>query len=698
MPEPYSKELWDTFFREYFHDQILELANSFPDKQALVIPYTLLEDSWVSLTKGHEAINFFINHPDIALSDAHNALHSYVIGIEEPKDWETAAIKITGFQVTAIRDIRHNDIEKFISVTGTILRKTEVRFRIIDAAFKCRHCGDITRIPQVEGKFIEPSVCENDDCGRKGQFKLVREECAWADARKIRLQETFDQIIDSEQSLSALDVMQLGDVECPPLGSIVTASGILRGIQATTEGVKSSDFYPILAVLNLEVQDKEKTIDLTQDEILEMEEMAKDENIINRLVASIVPSVRGHEQIKEACLCSMVSPDNFLLPDGRKLRGYCHVMLVGDPSVAKSTMMQGMLGLVPRAQYAAGRAASTKGLTVSVTKDKGGWGEGGWVAEAGMLVLADRALAFVDELNMFEKEEQADLNTVLEHAIIPVHKAGIHRNYNARCPIIAGLNPKYGRFDRYEPLAKQVNVPPATLSRFDLIFMMLDEPSKQDTITTRHITTLWRKTTEVHQSEFRNIEELSIAWGKDAYTPELSIDMLRKWIAFAKKIKVRITRECEDAIYDFFIAIRLATIDNKEAGIPIVWRTLDGMMRLLICQTRLRLSKITGMRDVERVKNLVQESFKVMIDPATGEMDSDIINIGMSKSQRDRIKIFVEIIRTLQEERQGAAPLEDIILRAEETGIKKETAEDMLNKLKSAGDICEVSTDRYRVT
>lgn len=694
---PYSKELWTEFYGRYMHDEILELANNFPDRKALTIPYTLLQDSWINLTNGYDAINYFINHPDIVIIDAKRALHSYIIGIEPPKDWDTAEVKIIGYPLTTIRDLRHNHIEKFVSVTGTIMRKTEVRFRIVTAAFECKRCGHITNLIQVDGRFAKPFECENDICGRKGPFKLVKDQCVWADTRKIRIQETFDQIINGEQSLSALDVVQVWDVECPPLGSIVTASGILRGIQVTKDGEETSDFYPILDVNNIEVHDKEKTIDLRPEEITEIEKMAKDEHIIDRLVASIVPSVRGHLIIKEGCLCSIVSPNNYLLPDGRKLRGYCHIMLCGDPSVAKSVMMQGMLGLVPRAQYAAGKAASTKGLTVSVTKDKGGWGDGAWVAEAGMLVLADLALAFVDELDKFEKEEQRDLNTVLEHAIVPVHKAGIHRNYNARCPVIAGLNPKFGRFDMYSPLAKQVNVPPDTLSRFDLIFMMLDVPSDQDKKTTRHITTLWRKTTEVHQRDFKDIEEISVVWGQDAYTPEIPIDTLRKWIAYAKKIRVRITKECEDSIYDFFIAIRLAQINDREAGIPVVWRTLDGMMRLLICETRLRLGRITEMRDVERVKTLVQESFKVMIDPDTGKMDSDIINVGMGKSQRDRIKIIRSIIWEMQDESNGAVSLDDIIAKAEDSGLKKEFVEDMLKKLKSAGEIIEPSNNRFRV-
>jgi len=373
-------------------------------------------------------------------------------------------------------------------------------------------------------------------------------------------------------------------------------------------------------------------------------------------------------------------------------------MLCGDPGVAKSVLLMAMCGNVPRAQYAAGRSASSKGLTVSVTKDKGGWGEGAWVAEAGMLVLADRAFAVIDELDKFEKEEQRDLNTVLEHGIVPVRKAGINRDYFARVPIVASLNPKYGRFDLYEPIPKQVNVPPDTLSRFDLIFTMFDIPNKDDELTADHITNLWQKATEVHQKEFESINALTKSWGKDKYVPEISLDMMRKWIHEAKKIKVRITLECRRSLNDYFMEIRLSQSGDKDAAIPIAWRTLDGMMRLLICETRLRHGTVTEMRDVERVKALVQESLKVMIDPATGKLDSDIISVGMGKSQRDRIQVLKEVIRELQEEMGSAVSLRDIVEKAVEAGMKKNDIEDLLMKLKSTGDLLEASNERYRVT
>ena len=696
----YSKDFWNILFKRYYKNEIIDLGTKFTKNGTLKIEFPNLKQVWGSIGETTTSgIEFLVNNPDQVLKDANDTLHKFSLPVDRPKGWsEKAHVEISGVEpVLAIRDIRHEHLGKFVAIKGTILRKTEVRYKPIKAAFECQRCTHITYLIQPDGELVKPFECENDVCGRKGPFNFLQGESVWADKRKIRMQETSDQIIGGEQSLSVLDAIMYNNVECPPLGSRVTVSGILQGVQTVIAGIKSSDFYPILMVNNIEAQDHETTVEPTLQELKEMEEMAKDRNIIECLVASTVPSVRGHEIIKEAVLCSQVSPESLLLPDGRTLRGPSHVMLCGDPGVAKSVLLMAMCGNVPRAQYAAGRSASSKGLTVAVTKDKGGWGEGAWVAEAGMLVLADRAFAVIDELDKFEKEEQRDLNTVLEHGIVPLRKAGINRDYFARVPIVASLNPKYGRFDQYEPIPKQVNVPPDTLSRFDLIFMMFDIPNKDDALTADHITNLWQKATEVHQKEFEGMKALTKSWGSDKYVPEISLDMMRKWIYVAKKIQVRITSECRRSLNDYFMEIRLSQSGDADAAIPIAWRTLDGMMRLVICETRLRHGKVTEMRDVERVKALVKESFKVMIDPETGKLDADIISVGMGKSQRDRIKIMKEIIRELQGELDGAVPLAEILEKAVESGIKEDAVEDMLKKLKTDGEVIEASNRRFRI-
>ncbi len=681
----YSKEFWKILFDNYFHDEIIDLADNFPKKSSLVVPFESIKYCW-----GHRgenstsAVEYLLNNPDQAFRDADEALHGFNLPNDPGEGWEKARVEISGLEPVAIRDLRHEHLEKLVSIKGTILRKTDVKFSILNAAFKCARCDHVTNILQTDGALVKPFECENDVCGRKGPFKLLAGKSEWTDKRKIRLQETFDQIIEGEQSLSVLDAVMYGDVDCPPLGSTVTVSGILRGVQTVLSGVEQPDFYPVLEVNHIEMQEDNQAIEITQKDLEEMKKLREEPNIIERLVASTAPSIKGYQAIKEACICSAVSPDNFVLPDGRELRGYSHTMVCGDPSTGKSMIMQALQKLVPRAQYAAGKGATAKGLTVSVTKDK--WSEGAWVAEAGMLVLADRALAIIDEMDKYEPEEQQELNSALAHGKIPIHKAGINREFYTRCPVIAGLNPKNGRFDEHETIPRQVNVPPDTLSRFDTVFIIQDKPKESDRGIAKHILKLWVKVSRKYAENYSNVKEIMKNWGKDEFAPDISMDLMRKWIARAKTIPVEVTPECAMVLEDFFMTIRMQGDDNR---VPIVFRNLDGMVRLLIAEARLRHGKKTEMRDVQRVMALVTESLKAITDPETGKLDADIILSGMSKSQKERMEKIREAMISLKAE----ATIEAI---SRETGIPAERLEDEIDRLKRDGSVIELSRGVFR--
>lgn len=684
--EKYSEKLWEILFKDYYYDEIIDLARVFPGKRSLVIKYEQLAMCWGHRGKtSTSAVETLIKEPERVLRDAWEALHGLSLPVA-PEGWGEVKVEISGFKPEiAIRDIRHDHLNTFVSVTGTVLRKTDVKFNMIRACYKCQRCGEKTFVEQqIDGPLIEPFECQNDACGRKGPFKLLQTESEWVNKRKIRIQETFDQITEGEQTLSALDAILIGNVNCPPLGSTITASGILHGVQTIYSGQKLPDFYPVLSVNHIDVHDAEKAVVITEEDLKEMKRLAQDENIIRKLVASTAPSIKGYEAIKEACLCSTVSPDNFSLPDGRELRGHSHIMICGDPSTGKTMIMKAVQNLVPRAQYAAGRGASAKGLTVSVTRDR--WSEGAWVAEAGMLVLADKALALIDEMDKYEPEEQQELNSALELGRIPINKAGINREFYARCPVIGGLNPKYGRFDKYEQILKQVNVPADTLSRYDLVFIIYDAPKEGDRKIAKHILTLWVKASKKY-AYHNDVKEILAGWGRDEYAPEISIDMMRKWIAHAKTISVEVTPECAAVIEDFFMTIRM---QGEEGRVPIVFRNLDGMVRLLISETRLRHGKITEMRDVQRVIALVTESFKAIVDPTTGMLDADIVLTGISKSQRDRIESIRSALISTEE---GVATIDEI---SSITNIPRERLEEELAILKTKGDVIEPGKGKYR--
>ncbi len=693
----YSPSFWSILYEKTYHDQIIDFAEIFPSKLRLQINYTDLKNCWGRLGRTFSsATEFFVSNPDKALDDAITALREYSLPNDAPEFEKSAEVAIVGFEPQInLRDIRKGDMGHYVAVTGTIIRKTDVKYAVTKAAFECQRCGHMNYVLEPNGVWVKPFECDNDVCGRKGPFKFNWNESTKKNKRKIRLQELADQITDGDQSLASIDCLLYEDVDCPPMGSVVTVSGILTPAQIYKRGEPTEEFRTYIRVNHIEEHDANRTIVITPEDIKEMGELAKDPNITDRLVASTAPTIKGYNIVKEGCLCSAVSPDNFMLPDGRELRGYSHVMLCGDPSTSKSMIMKAGQKLIARAQYAAGKAASSKGLTVAVVKDA--WGDGAYIAEAGMLVLADRALAFIDELDKFEKEEQQELNSALSSSHIPVHKGGLHQDFYARCPVIAGLNPKLGRFDRFEPIAKQVNVPPDTLSRFDLIFLMLDVPGKADPVIEKHIENLWVKVSQKYAQYKGDAKEALRHWGKDEYAPDISLDMMRKWLHFSKTLLVEITPECAEVVTEFFDGIRKQNEVDSDSRVPIVFRHLDGMMRLLIAETRLRHGTKTEMRDVKRVMVLVQESFKALIDPITGKMDADLLETGMSMGQREIIKMLKKIIEELQDELRCAVPLEDIKAKAMESGIAEKNIENAITKLKVAGEIIEISNERYKV-
>jgi len=698
----YYPGLWDELYKDFYKDDIFNFAKNFPEKIKYVVRWNDICTCWGGKTdEGDSGTEYFEKNPVEVLEDAKAALIDMPFPTNPPHDFQDkVSVAVEGFgPPIKIRDIGYSLANTFITVKGNIVRKTDIIPNVEVTAHKCLRCDFITYMPQDPQNhdiFAEPFECENEICGRRGPFRMIPEKSTWVNKRKIRIQETAENISDGDQTLSLIDaiIYGYGDVSCPPLGSSINLSGILKLEQIVKAGIKKRDFRPYIEANYIEELNANRIVVITQADLDEMERLSHDPMIIDRIVASTVPSIKGHLVVKEACLCSVVSQENRLLPDGRELRGYIHIMLVGDPSVGKSMIMLGFQKLIPGAQFAAGRGASAKGLTVAVIPDSK-WGEGGYVAEAGLLVLADRALALIDEFDKFEKEEQQQLNSALEHGKIPINKGGINRVFLTRCPVIAGLNPKHGRFDPYEPYAKQIGSPPDTLSRYDLVFIMLDVPGPADIVVENHITDLWMKSSNMYVQYKNDVEKVIQNWGKDEFCTEFNLDFMRRWLHHAKTLTVEITPECAAVIREFFSGIRRAGGDDSR--VPIVYRHLDGMFRLLIAETRLRHGTRTEMRDVHRVMAIIQESMKAMTDPLTGKLDADLIESGIGKSQRDRIKVLREIIREVQDEMNGAAPLKDIMEKAVAAGMKEDDIEDIIHKLKSVGEILEAGNERYRV-
>ncbi|HEY9205336.1 MAG TPA: minichromosome maintenance protein MCM [Candidatus Methanoperedens sp.] len=689
-----SNQLWEDFFKRYYWENILELAKYYPEKRSLSVSFSDIErfDS--------ELARELLEHPEPVLKHANEALSA----IDLPADVEftNTHVRIVSLpERVQIRELRSANINRFIAVSGLIRKATEVRPKIINAAFKCQRCEHVTMMPQGEGKFVEPFECENDVCGRKGPFKLVHEESEFIDAQKLRVQESPDDLRGGEQP-QTLDVDvddDLAGIVAP--GDRVVVSGILRSYQRSTQQGKSTFFDLVLDGISIEIEDKEfEDIEISKEEIKEILAMGKDPEIYKKVIYSIAPSIYGYEEVKEAMAMQLFSGIAKSLPDGTRIRGDVHILLVGDPGVAKSQLLRYGVRLAPRGIYTSGKSSTSAGLTATAVKDE--FGEGRWTLEAGALVLADMGLACVDELDKMEADDRSSMHEAMEQQTISVAKAGIMATLKSRCALLGAANPKFGRFDRYEPIAKQINMPPALMSRFDLIFILTDEPSvSRDTAIAEHILKAhYAGELSMRRENIINsgIEMEEITKAMEVIQPVIQADMLRKYIAYTKRsIFPIIQDDARKQLIDFYLGLRKQG-EDPNSPVPVTARQLEALIRLAEASARVRLSDEITTEDTDRVIRIVMASLKqVMTDPETGKLDSDIINVGMGKSQRVKAKTLREIIRELQDEYKGAAPLEDIISRAEESGIKKDTIEDMIQKLKSAGEIIEVSNERFRV-
>ncbi|EMA46568.1 LAGLIDADG family homing endonuclease, partial [Halobiforma nitratireducens] len=356
---------------------------------------------------------------------------------------------------------------------------------------------------------------------------------------------------------------------------------------------------------------------------------------------------------------------------------------------------------VPETHNFVGNGIVTHNTAAAVRDDFGDGQQ--WTLEAGALVLADQGIAAVDELDKMRPEDRSAMHEALEQQKISVSKAGINATLKSRCSLLGAANPKYGRFDQYEPIGEQIDLEPALISRFDLIFTVTDQPDEEkDKNLAEHILTTnyaGELTTQQEQMTSLEVEQAEIEEMTEQVDPEIDAELLRKYIAFAKQnCHPRMTDEAQETIRDFYVDLRARGTD-EDAAVPVTARKLEALVRLAEASARVRLSDTVEQRDAERSVEIVRSCLQdIGVDPETGEFDADIVEAGTSKSQRDRIKNIKQLISDVEEEYDEGAPVDIVLDRAEEIGMDQSKAEHEIDKLKQKGEVYEPSTDNLRTT
>ena len=688
--------LWQNFLEENYKSEIETIAIEYPEKRSLVVDYWDIDKYDPTLSE------MLINQPFKTFFNAEEAIKNIDVAAEKKIHLHFRIKNLPETQKFLIRNIRANHLGKLAAVEGLVKKRTEVRPKLLVAAFQCHKCGAIIKIKQEEDILKEPSECyeEQGGCGRVSSFKLSTTLSNFIDSQKIEIQENPEGLRGGAQP-ERIDVHLEDDLvgEIAP-GDRVIVNGILYSTQRRRGTFRLTSFNKTMNAVSIESQEVAfEEVEVTEEDEKEILKTSKDPEIYDKMRKSIAPTIFGMYVEKEALILQLFGGLSKEMPDGTYVRGDIHALLVGDPGTAKSQMLTYLSKLAPRSVYASGKASSAAGLTAAAVRDE--FGEGQWTLEAGALVLADMGVACIDEIDKMDDSDRSALHQAMEQQEISVAKAGINATLKSRCALLAAANPKLGRFDEFIPIHEQINMPPALLSRFDLIFSILDKPNKQmDTDLASHIL-LSHKAGEVHEHINRSKDPL---FSKDQETvlmkhimPIYEPEFLRKYVAYAKRnIFPVMSDQALDILRNYYVDFR----SSSEESIPFTPRQLEAFVRLAEASARIRLSQEVTISDAKRAISIIDQYLRrVGMDRETGKFDIDIIATGISRTQHDRMRSLIDLIKRLCDESpDGNASRGDIIGEAEIEGIESRKVEEALDRLKRNGQIYEPTHGKYRIT
>ena len=574
-----------------------------------------------------------LERPDEYLEHANHAALAQ-LQIEEPEyaeRVETVTVRFRGLPgSTPLRALGSAHIGKLVMVEGIVVRASPARPLVMQAAFRCKRCGTVSHIPQSGPFLTAPPACSDPACRRRGPFDFVQEESKFIDSQDIRIQERPEDLPPG-QLPRWLDIKLLGrdlvDVARP--GDHVSVVGVVRAVAPTLPRVgRLRSFRLHLDTNFIDLMGKEpETMLISPEEEKQILELAKDPWVHRKILRSLAPSIYGYEHIKEAVMYLLFGGVAKHFPD-ITIRGDMNVLLVGDPGTAKSQLLQYVAKIAPRGLYTSGRGTTAAGLTAAVLREKAG----GMTLEAGALVLADKGVAAIDEIDKMRPEDRVAIHEAMEQHTVSIAKGGIVATLNARTAILAAANPALGRYDPYRTVAENISLPVTILSRFDLIFVLRDVPEKElDTKMTEHIL-------DLHRTGVAPVE------------PPIAPDLFRKYVSYAKNIKPVLTKEALERLKDFYLAMRSAS-EAEGTPIAITARQLESLVRAAEARARMALRKEVLAEDAETAIAIMKRSLEeVGIDVSSRKFDIDIIMTGKPKSVRDKLSVILGLISSMEKE------------------------------------------------
>ena len=581
----------------------------------------------------------------------------------------------------SLRQINAETIGTITSVSGMVVRASEVKPLAQELLYVCPD-GHPNRIMRIKGMNVStPARCDNTECKHR-EFELKPEDSRFIDFQILRLQE-LPEDLPPGQLPHYIDVTIKQDlVDNARPGDRIVLTGIVRIEQEPVAGVRAghSGLYRLrIEGNNIEFlggRGNKTSRKIEREEISPEEEkmikaLAQSSDVYERLIDSFAPHIQGQKIIKEAILLLIVGSNQRLLVDGSKIRGDINVFLVGDPGTAKSEMLKFCSRIAPRGLYTSGRGSTAAGLTAAVVRDKTGI----MMLEAGAVVLGDQGLVSIDEFDKMKPEDRSALHEVMEQQSASIAKGGIVATLNARTSILAAANPMYGKYDPFKNITENVNLPVPLLTRFDLIFVVRDIPSRdRDEVIAKHII------------------ELHTPKGTDRRSV-IDVDLLTKYLAYAKRLSPTLTKEAEQKILDYYLQMRNVESDEM---ITVTPRQLEGIIRLSTARARLLMKNKVEEEDAERAISLIQSMLQdAGVDVNTGQVDLGVLQ-GKPRSEVSKMRLFMEVLKSLEGDNKSPVEEKELAKELEKTEkFSEEEAREFIKRMQREASIYESRPGHY---